>query len=180
LKPTVPNRDKKPFRYFANHQIRAESIRLIDNDGQNLGVIPLREALEKARALSLDLVQIAIARDEPPTCKIVNYSKFKYDLSKKYKELRKKQRENEVRVKELKFRPGTDDNDLLTKAKQAATFLDDNCRLKITIVFRGRELAHQNIARETLNKFVTMVPGLVLDGAPSLTGKYLSVMGFKK
>lgn len=178
MKP-VPQKEKKPFKYFINHQIRAESVRLIDETGTNIGVVSFKEALERAKSFSLDLVQIAFFRDEPPTCKIVDYSKFKFELSKKEKEAKKKQRENAVKVKELKLRPGTDDNDLKTKARQALTWLEEGCRIKISILFRGRELSHQDIARETLNKLLEMTPGMCLDGHPVLAGKLLSVMASK-
>jgi translation initiation factor IF-3 len=176
----VPQREKKPFRYFINNQIRSDQVRLIDDDGQNLGLVPTREALKKAQSLNLDLVQIAYSNNDYPTCKIVDYSKFKFDLSKKEKEAKKRQRENSVKVKEVKFRPVTDDNDLAIKARQVSSWLDEGCRVKITITFRGRELSHQQIARETLKKFSEMIPGILFDGEPSLSGKYLSVMGFRK
>lgn len=176
----APQREKKPFRYFINNQIRAEQVRLIDESGQNLGLISTREALRNAQSQDLDLVQIAFAGNDYPTCKIVDYSKFKFDLSKREKETKRKQRENSVKIKEIKFRPVTDDNDLAVKAKQVSSWLEEGYRVKISIIFRGRELAHQQVARDTLRQFAEMVPTMLFDGEPVLTGKCLGVMGYKK
>lgn len=169
------NREK----YFVNHFIRAKKVRCI-SDNENYGVIQIDDALKLANDAGLDLVQISNGNDGIPTCKILNYSKFKYEQSKKEKLAKKKQRENTIKVKEIKFRPSTDDNDLKTKAKRAQEFLDDGNKLKVTIVFKGRELNYKEIAQETLNKFVNFLDGYEFENAPSLSGKFLTVILFKK
>ncbi len=172
--------NQKRDRYFVNHQIRSESVILIDSDGKSLGQINTRDALKKASDAGLDLVQINQARDCSPTCKILDYSKFKYDLSKQEKEAKKKQRENTVKVKEIKFRPTTGENDLSIKAKQAKDFIAEGHRVKISVIFKGREISHKEIGVQTLRDFVSMVPGLILESDPVLLGKYLSVIGYSR
>jgi translation initiation factor IF-3 len=163
-------------RYFVNFQIRAAHVLCIDHVGVNRGVIPIREALGLATASGLDLVQIGFAQNgNPPTCKILDYSKFKYEQSKKDRLSKKKQRESLTEIKEIKFRPSTAENDLRIKAKQAQKFLDDGDKVKITVMFHGRELAHKDIAYNTLRTFLSFVSGRLIS-EPSLNGRDLVVM----
>lgn len=149
-------------------------------DGTNLGVLPRDEAIRKAQDQSLDLVMVTEGKDGVPICRIVEYGKFKYELSKKKKETAKKQRESTIKTKEIKFRPSTNDNDLKTKASKAKQFLNEGDRVKITIMFRGREITHKEVGMETLNKFIQMIPNIQLINEPSMQGRILSVLTGRK
>jgi translation initiation factor IF-3 len=115
-----------------------------------------------------------------PICRIVEYGKFKYELSKKKKETAKKQRESTIKTKEIKFRPSTDENDLKTKADKVEKFLNEGDRVKITIMFRGREITHKEVGIETLNKFIDMIPNIELINEPSMQGRILSTLVGRK
>lgn len=164
-----------------NHQIRSPKVRCIDSEDNNLGVIDKLEAIRIAENAKLDLVQVAPGnRDNPPTCRILDSGKYKYEMSKRKKENAKKQRESAVKIKEVKFRPNTDQNDLKTKATKAQQFIEDGHRVKVSIFFRGREITHKDVGMETLNKFLQMVPNMHLLGEPVQQGKILSVIGTRK
>lgn len=165
---------RKSQRYFVGRQIRAAKVLCIDNENINRGVIPIKDALQIAESNGLDLVQIS-DKDEIPTCKILNYSKFKFDLSKKEKESRKKQRESIIKIKEIKFRPATDENDLKIKARQAREFLEEGHKVKITIMFKGRELAYKDVGLATFNKFLELVPAQSAN-PPLLNGRQLTAI----
>lgn len=181
MKPRNPRR-RKPFKkeesHYVGNNIRAKEVRCIDTDGAH-NILPRSKAIELADKQGLDLVQISKGNDDIPTCKIIDYSKFKYEISKKEKAAKKKQRENAVKIKEIKFRPSTGDHDLQTKAKHAQEFLDEGNKLKVTIIFRGREMAYKNVARETLDKFVGFIDNAVFESDPSMSGRFLSVMVVK-
>jgi len=163
------------------YKIRAREVRCIDNNNNNLGVIPIQEAVEIASKAGLDLVQISPAKNnDAPVCKIIDYGKYKYDLSKRQKENAKKQRETSVKTKEIKFRPTTGINDLRVKASHAEKFINDGFKVKVTITFKGREMAHKEVGYETLQRFVELVSNMELISQPSLQGRMLSVMGSKK
>jgi len=133
-----------------NEDIRYDQVRLIGADGTQLGVMSSREALEKAFEEGLDLVEISDASD-PPVCRIMNYDKFRYEQSKKQAEARKKQ--TVVEVKEVKFRPKTEEHDLNFKIKNIKKFLANKNKVKITLRFRGREIVYaQSQGVEVLNK----------------------------
>lgn len=133
-----------------NEDIRYDQVRLIGVDGTQLGVMPSREALEKAFEEGLDLVEISDASD-PPVCRIMNYDKFRYEQSKKQAEARKKQ--TVVEVKEVKFRPKTEEHDLNFKIKNIKKFLANKNKVKITLRFRGREIVYAHSQGvEVLNK----------------------------
>lgn len=178
------NYNQQPERYLIGTNIRcsySQDILLIDENNVNCGNIPFRSALDRAAALDLQLVQVGQGSpDIGPTCKILDYSKFKFEMQKKNKIAKKKQRESSFKVKEIKFRPSTGTNDLKIKAKQAEDFLDDGHKVKITITFKGRELSHQALANETMEEFIAMVENMELISTPSLNGKHLSVMGEHK
>jgi len=182
LKPRNPRR-RRPYvkeeKHFVNSRIRAREVRCIDTDGSH-NIMETSKAIALAEKQGLDLVQISKGREEVPTCKVIDYSKFKYEQSKKEKAAKKKQRENAIKIKEIKFRPSTGDHDLQTKAKHAQEFLDDGHKLKVTIVFRGRELAYKDVARETLDKFVSFVDNAVFESSPSMSGRFMSAMIVKK
>lgn len=176
---TINNRNSD--RLFINYSIRAQKVLCIDHNNVNLGVISLSEALSLAQASGLDLVQVSPpSKDRAPTCKILDSGKYKYELSKKKKETDKKQRESIIKTKEIKFRPTTDLNDLKTKARKVEEFIEEGCRVKVTITFKGREISHQEVAFKTLREFMDLLPQLQTLGKPSLDRKDLSVFIGKK
>ena len=126
---------------------------------------------------SHDRVQISDGNDGIPICKVVDCGKYKYDLSKKKKEIAKKQRESSVKIKEIKLRPSTDTNDLNTKASKAKEILSEGDKIKISVVFRGREMAHREVGHDTLKSFVGLIPNILLNGDPVFQGRVLSVIG---
>lgn len=168
-----PRRNDRPN---INHFIRSENVHCIDSEDVNHGVIPISEALRLAEKSGLDLVQISMPKDGVPVCKILEYSKYKYEQDKKDKAAKKKQRENAVKVKEIKLRPSTGDNDLKIKAKHAQELVDDGNRLKIVIVFKGRELSHKEVGHSTLNTFFDMLDGVEMMDTPSMTGRQMCVL----
>ncbi|HHJ1227904.1 TPA: translation initiation factor IF-3 [Proteus mirabilis] len=132
-----------------NDEIRAHEVRLTGLDGEQIGVVSLKEALEKAEEAGADLVEIS-PNAEPPVCRIMDYGKFLYEKSKTLKEQKKKQKV--IQVKEVKFRPGTDEGDYQVKLRNLIRFLEDGDKAKVTLRFRGREMAHQQIGMEMLNR----------------------------
>ncbi len=124
-------------------------MRLIKDDGEQVGVVSLSEALEAADQASLDLVEIS-PNAQPPVCKVMDYGKFLFEKSKALKEQKKKQKQ--IQVKEVKFRPGTDEGDYQVKLRNLRRFLESGDKAKVTIRFRGREMAHQEIGIELLNR----------------------------
>jgi len=132
-----------------NRQIDAMRVRLIGADGEAVGVVHIREALAAAEEASLDLVEIS-PNAEPPVCKLLDYGKYKYEQQKKKNEARKKQKV--IEVKEIKLRPNIDDNDYNIKLRNARRFIDDGDKVKVTMRFRGREMAHQDIGMGVLNR----------------------------
>lgn len=173
---------KNDNKVFINHSIRAPKVLAITEDGTNIGVIATFEAIKMALDSGLDLVQVSPPMGgKPPTCKILDYGKFKYEESKKRKASDKKQREMAIEMKQIKFRPTTGQHDLKTKAKKAFQFLEDGNQVKITLVFNGREISHKDVAMETLNEFMTFVDNGEIIGHPFMDGpKFLSVMLGKK
>ncbi len=132
-----------------NEEIDVPEVRLVDADGEMLGVLSHQEALEKANEVGLDLVEVSPNAD-PPVCKILDYGKFKYNEQKRRHDARKKQKT--IEVKEIKMRPGIDTHDYDVKLRSARRFLDDGDKVKVTIRFRGRELAHQELGMDVLNR----------------------------
>ncbi len=135
--------------YRINDRIEAAEVRLVDADGEMAGVVGLPQALEKAMAAGLDLVEVS-PNASPPVCKILDYGKFKYEAQKKANAARKKQRV--IEVKEIKMRPNIDDHDYETKMRKVHAFIEEGDKVKVTMRFRGRELAHQDIAMKVLNR----------------------------
>lgn len=154
-----------------NHAIRASEVRVIAHDGEQLGILTLREALEAAEARQLDLVEVSPSAT-PPVCRIMDYGKFKYQQSKKQQEAKKKQ--VQVQVKEVKIRPKTDDHDLDFKIKHVRRFLEEGNKAKVTLVFRGREITHQDIGRAVIEKFASELADIaVVEVAPRVDGRQL-------
>uniref|UniRef100_UPI0038CD31CF translation initiation factor IF-3 n=1 Tax=Paracoccus onchidii TaxID=3017813 RepID=UPI0038CD31CF len=141
-----PTRDTGPR---VNERIRVAEIRLIGPDGENVGVVPPSVGLEMARDSGLDLVEIS-PNATPPVCKVMDLGKFKYEQQKREAEARKKQKI--IEIKEVKFRPGTDTHDYDVKMRNVMKFLDAGDKVKVTLRFRGREMAHQDLGLELLNR----------------------------
>ena len=154
-----------------NEQIRDKEIRLIGEDGAQLGVMPIREALRLAREAELDLVKIAPGA-RPPVCKIIDYGKFKYEQGRKEKEAKKKQRI--IEIKEVRLSPNIEDNDLNTKVGAARKFLQKGNKVKVTLRFRGREMAHVQHGRQILDVFAEKMSDIaVVEKAPKLEGRQM-------
>ncbi len=132
-----------------NERIRVLSVRVIDEDGEQLGVMDVRDAVQRARDMGVDLVEIA-PNAKPPVCRIIDYGKFLYEEKKKTAEAKKKQ--VTVAVKELKFRPGTDDHDYDYRMKHAREWLSDGDKVRAAIAFRGREMTHRELGAKILKK----------------------------
>ena len=138
---------EKTLNLKINREIRAQKVRVIDHDGSQIGVLSLAEALAKAEQAGLDLVEISPAAD-PPVCKIIDYGKFRYQQTKKEKEQKKTQ--HQIKVKEIKIKPNTSEHDLLTKIKHAREFIVKGNKVKLTCVFRGREMAHPEFGEKVI------------------------------
>ncbi len=132
-----------------NDRIRISPVRLIGADGEQVGIVPVKEALERARAANLDLVEVA-PNVRPPVCRIMDYGRFKYETSKKQKVARKKQ--HTVQIKEMRFRPRVDTHDYEFKLKHVRDFLTEGNKVKVFVMFRGREMAHMEFGSELLQK----------------------------
>ncbi len=132
-----------------NADITAPQVRLIGSDGEQVGIVPIEEALEKARSESLDLVEI-VPNAEPPVCRIMDYGKFVFEQKKQKQAAKKKQKQ--VQVKEMKFRPHTGEGDYQVKLRNVRRFLEDGDRAKITMRFRGREHAHRELGLKVLQR----------------------------
>ncbi len=145
---------------------------MIGHDGSQLGVMSVQRALEIANQHELDLVEVASAAN-PPVCRVIEYSKFRYDLEKKERESKKHQKQG--RLKEIRLKPNIDDHDFETKVKQVVSFLKKKDKVKINLFFRGRQMEHVDLGRKVLDKFilVTKDEGQV-EKAPSLEGKIMS------
>ena len=131
-----------------NDNIRAKEVRLIDEKGQQAGIVPFRDALEAARARDLDLVEVAPNAD-PPVCRMMDYGKYLYEQAKKEKKARKAQK---TEVKEVRLRPKTGQHDVAFKVRDARRFLNSGCKVKVRVRFRGREITYPEIGREILNR----------------------------
>ncbi len=156
-----------------NEQIRDKEIRLVGEDGSQLGVMPTRDAMRMAEEAGLDLVKIAPTA-KPPVCKIVDYGKYKYEMLRKEKEARKKQRP--IEIKEIRLSPNIDTNDLNTKINAARKFLTKGDRVKITLRFRGREMAHMNSSKHILDDFAQSLSDIsVVEKAPKVEGRSMTM-----
>ncbi len=161
-------------RFRMNNRIRAREIRLIAEDGSQVGIISAREALTIAEERNLDLVEVA-PNANPPVCRLMDYGKFRYEQSKKEREARKHQKQTEL--KELRLKPKTDTHDLEVKANQARRFLHAGDKVKFTVRFRGREMAHTNIGREILDFLLENLRDVgTVEQKPMLEGRAISVV----
>lgn len=147
-----------------NEQIRDKEIRLIGEEGEQLGIMPAKDALKLAKEANLDLVKIAPTA-KPPVCKIVDYGKYRYELARKEKEAKKKQKVTDV--KEIRLSPNIDDNDLLTKANQARKFIAKGDKVKVALRFRGREMAHMASSKQILDDFFSKLEDVAIVEKPA-------------
>jgi translation initiation factor IF-3 len=149
-------------------------VRLIGSDGDNVGVVSPEKALELSEEAGLDLVEIS-PNASPPVCKIMDYGKYKYEQQKKESEARKNQKI--IEVKEIKFRPGTDTHDYEVKMRSVTKFLENGDKVKITLRFRGREMAHQELGRELLERVATDIDGFgKIENIPKMEGRQMTMM----
>ncbi|WP_083908631.1 translation initiation factor IF-3 [Thioalkalivibrio thiocyanodenitrificans] len=132
-----------------NEQITCPEVRLIDTTGENVGVVSIEEALRIAEEAELDLVEIS-PNAEPPVCRVMDYGKFRFELSKKAQQAKKNQKQ--IQIKEVKFRPGTDEGDYQVKLRNLNRFINDGDKAKVTIRFRGREMRHQELGAKLLER----------------------------
>ena len=152
-----------------NRAIRVPEVRLIDEDGAQLGVVPTHQALEMARQKDLDLVEVA-ANAMPPVCKLLDYGRFKYETTKKEREAKKHQ--HSVELKELRLRPGTDDHDVDVRARSARRFIEEGHKVRLLVRFRGREAAHPEIARHQIDRIVKSLQDIaIVEQGPMMEGR---------
>ena len=157
-----------------NEQIRDKEVRLIGENGEQLGIMSAKEAMKLAEEAELDLVKIAPTA-KPPVCKIVDYGKFRYEQARKEKEAKKKQKV--VEVKEIRLSPNIDVNDLNTKMNAARKFLAKGDKVKITLRFRGREMAHMNASKHILDDFAEQLSDVaVVEKAPKVEGRSIGMV----
>ncbi|MFP4080759.1 MAG: translation initiation factor IF-3 [Ectothiorhodospira sp.] len=162
-----------------NEQISVPQVRLIAEDGENKGVMPTRDALRMAEEAEMDLVEIVPTAD-PPVCRVMDYGKFKFEQSKKTQAAKKNQKQ--VQIKEVKFRPGTDEGDYAVKIRNLTRFLENGDKCKVTIRFRGREMAHQELGAKLLDRIEADLQELAtVEQRPKMEGRQMiMVMGPKK
>ena len=157
-----------------NEEIRAKEVRIVGEDGEQVGVMQTAKALEMAYEKDLDLVLIA-PNAEPPVCRIMDYGKYRFERDKKEKEAKKKQ--TVVEVKEIQLSCRIDTHDFETKVKHAHRFLGDGNKVRVVVKFRGREMSHQDIGREMLEKFEEACKDLgTVDKRPALEGRFMSIV----
>ena len=156
-----------------NEQIRDREVRLIGENGEQLGIMSARDAFKLAQEAELDLVKIAPTA-KPPVCKIIDYGKYRYELARKEKEARKKQKV--IDVKEVRLSPNIDTNDLNTKVGAARKFLEKGDKVKVTLRFRGREMAHVQSSKQILDVFSERMADIaVVDKAPKMEGRSMTM-----
>lgn len=154
-----------------NEEITASEVRLISSDGQQIGIVPLQEALTAAEESELDLVEI-VPTAKPPVCRVMDYGKFLFDENKKKHAAKKKQKQ--IQIKEVKFRPGTDEGDYQIKMRNVTRFLDHGDKVKITLRFRGREMAHQELGAQMLKRIENELSELsTVEQFPKMEGRQM-------
>ena len=162
-----PKREEAGVRI--NRDIRAREVRLIDPEGQQAGIVSIEEALRSAEENGLDLVEVA-PNSTPPVCRIMDYGKYRYQQAKKTKDAKKKQ--TVIHVKEVKLRPKTEEHDIQYKTANIKRFLTEGNRVKVTIQFRGREIAHPDMARRVIDRVMEGIEGIgAVDQRPKMEGR---------
>lgn len=154
-----------------NEEITAQKVRLIDDKGGQVGIVPLREAQQKALEVELDLVEI-VPNAKPPVCRIMDYGKYLFEQNKKRQTAKKKQKQ--MQVKEIKFRPGTEEGDYQVKLRSLIRFLQDGDKTKVTLRFRGREMAHQELGQKLLKRIeADLTEHGIIEQFPKLEGRQM-------
>jgi len=165
---------KQQQRVRVNNLIRSPLVRLIDADGEQVGIVPLEQALAKAQNAGLDLVEVAPNAD-PPVCRVMDYGKYKYQQAKKAQEAKKKQ--SHTQLKEIKFRPKIADHDFEFKMRKVKAFLKERNRVKITVQFRGREIAYKEYGHKLLQRVVDELgDDVVVAAMPKQEGRFLHMV----
>lgn len=149
---------------LVNEKIRDKEVRVIDQDGEQLGIMTSRDALKLAREQNLDLIKVA-PKAKPPVCRIMDFGKYKYEITKKEKEAKKKQKV--IDVKEVRLSPNIEEHDLNTKATQARKFIEKGDRVKVALRFRGREMAHKATGKEIMDNFYKLVEDIAMIDKPA-------------
>ncbi|MCI5570041.1 MAG: translation initiation factor IF-3 [Lachnospiraceae bacterium] len=174
----IQREEKAISELFINEQIRDKEVRLIGEDGEQLGIMSSREAFARAQEADLDLVKIA-PQAKPPVCKIIDYGKYRYELARKEKEAHKKQKT--VDLKEVRLSPNIDTNDLNTKVNAARKFLSKGDKVKVTLRFRGREMAHMNQSKYILDEFAEKLSDISsVEKAPKVEGRSMTMVLVEK
>ena len=156
-----------------NEEIRDREVRVVDQNGEQLGVMPIRQALEMAEEQQLDLVKIA-PQAKPPVCKIMDYGKYRFEQSKREREIRKNQKV--IEVKEVRLSATIEDHDVDVRVKNAVKFLKDGNKVKVTIRFRGRQITHSEIGREVMHDFAERIKDYgTVDKGPMIEGRNMSM-----
>ncbi len=157
-----------------NRQIRISPVRVIGVDGEQLGIMPIEEALAAAEEEDLDLVEVA-PNSRPPVVRIMDYGKYKYEQARKARQAKKKQ--HTIQLKEVKFRPGIEEHDLEFKTRHARRFLEDGNKVKATMMFRGRQVAHPELGREVLDRVASDLEDVgKIESAPDMEGRNMTMI----
>src|SRR5205823_7825123 len=168
-RPPFVARPPTPTGPRTNRQIRVPEVRVIDADGQQVGVMPLEEAIRRAEEAGLDLIEVAATAD-PPVCRIADVGKFKFEQDKRARDAKKNQHISEV--KEVRLRPRTDDHDLQVRVRAARRFLEEGHKVKVEVRFRGREATHPEVARDQIGRIAAGVADIaIVERSPSLEGR---------
>ena len=171
FKPNYFQRKSKPQGPKANERIRALDVQVIGSSGNNLGVLPLKKAIEIAKGEGLDLIEIS-PNANPPVCKIMDIGKYKYDQQKKANLAKKKQKV--VSLKEIKLRPGTEIHDYNFKIKNAKKFISKGNKVKFTVKFKGREMQHSDLGKDLMNKIIEETKGVAkVESKPKFEGRQM-------
>ncbi|MEM9531774.1 MAG: translation initiation factor IF-3 [Pseudomonadota bacterium] len=157
-----------------NDKILAPEVRVIAEDGEQIGILPIEDAQAKAKELGLDLVEV-VPNAEPPVCRIMDYGKYKFEMSKKAQAAKKKQKQTQV--KEVKFRPGTEEADYQVKMRNLRRFIDQGDKVKVSLRFRGREMAHQELGTKLLKRVEEdLGEEVVVEQRPAMEGRVMVMM----
>ena len=157
-----------------NREIRASKVRLIGKDGSQIGVIAIKDALMHAEQAGLDLVEIS-PNANPPVCKIIDYGKYRYQMTKKERDSKKAQ--HQAKLKEIKVKPNIDEHDLMTKIKRAREFIEKGNKVRVTCMFRGREMAHPELGAKVTDRFIHALEDIAqMEAPPKQMGRNLSLV----
>lgn len=157
-----------------NREIRAPKVRLIGKDGSQVGVVSIKDAMMHAEQAGLDLVEIS-PNASPPVCKIIDYGKYRYQITKKERESKKAQ--HQAKLKEIKVKPNIDEHDLMTKIKRAREFIEKGNKVRVTCMFRGREMAHPELGQKVTERFVQELGDIAqIEAPPRRMGRNLSLV----